>query len=86
MTATVTATGKYFLRFRRFDRISEKKKKGSETQCFQAFSLFLSGGDKRDRTADLLNAIQAQKISKYSIIAIISTCRELSDCNANATR
>ena len=36
--------------------IVHKKVKSPETVEFQGFSL---GGDKRDRTADLLNAIQA---------------------------
>ena len=40
-----------------------KKFKSPETVKFQGFSL---GGDKRDRTADLLNAIQALSQLSYT--------------------
>ena len=35
-----------------------ENEKALKTSCFQGFSRYLVGGDKRDRTADLLNAIQ----------------------------
>jgi hypothetical protein len=38
---------------------------------FQAFSLY--GGDKRDRTADLLNAIQALSQLSYTPIMVRAT-------------
>ncbi len=43
--------------------IVHKKVKSPETVKFQGFSL---GGDKRDRTADLLNAIQALSQLSYT--------------------
>ena len=43
--------------------IVHKKVKSPETVEFQGFSL---GGDKRDRTADLLNAIQALSQLSYT--------------------
>ena len=43
--------------------IVHKKIKSPETVEFQGFSL---GGDKRDRTADLLNAIQALSQLSYT--------------------
>ena len=45
--------------------IVHKKIKSPETVEFQGFSL---GGDKRDRTADLLNAIQALSQLSYTPI------------------
>ena len=41
---------------------SENKKKAPKTMCFRCFF----GGDKRDRTADLLNAIQALSQLSYT--------------------
>ena len=43
--------------------IVHKKIKSPETVEFQGFSF---GGDKRDRTADLLNAIQALSQLSYT--------------------
>ena len=40
--------------------------KSPEPLRLKAFPLFLSGGDKRDRTADLLNAIQALSQLSYT--------------------
>ena len=45
--------------------IVHKKIKSPETVEFQGFSF---GGDKRDRTADLLNAIQALSQLSYNPI------------------
>jgi hypothetical protein len=45
-----------------------------KTQCFQGFRVPLRvGGDKRDRTADLLNAIQA--LSQLSYTPNFVICR-----------
>ena len=48
--------------------IVHKKVKSPETVEFQGFSL---GGDKRDRTADLLNAIAKSDIPNNVIAALI---------------
>ena len=49
-------------------KVPHKQKKALKTNGFQGFD----GGDKRDRTADLLNAIQA--LSQLSYTPIFSCC------------
>ena len=58
LVATVVATEKNSAKFK---KIIPRKKLGKspENRSFQGFS-FPVGGDKRDRTADLLNAIQGE--------------------------
>ena len=49
----------------------------SKMRFFKAFSGFY-GGDKRDRTADLLNAIQAlSQLSYTPIFALLRSVRQL---------
>ena len=48
-----------------------QKQKSPETVEFQGF---LFGGDKRDRTADLLNAIQALSQLSYTPIYLWPSC------------
>ena len=47
----------------------------SKMRFFKAFSGFY-GGDKRDRTADLLNAIQALSQLSYTPIFICAALRQ----------
>ena len=49
-------------------KVPQKQKKALKTNGFQGFD----GGDKRDRTADLLNAIQA--LSQLSYTPIFGRC------------
>ena len=50
--------------FSEFSRVAQKMQKSSEIRRFRNFP----GGDKRDRTADLLNAIQALSQLSYTPI------------------
>ena len=47
-------------------RILNYKSKKMNTEKVQCSCGFISGGDKRDRTADLLNAIQALSHLSYT--------------------
>ena len=53
---------RYARLFRNFQESRKKCKKSSEIRRFRNFP----GGDKRDRTADLLNAIQALSQLSYT--------------------
>ena len=57
----------------RYDKIelflAKNKEKVLKTEVFRTFR----GGDKRDRTADLLNAIQALSQLSYTPICAVST-------------
>ena len=48
---------------------ASKHKEIPQTLYFQGFAGFFSGGDKRDRTADLLNAIQALSQLSYTPVS-----------------
>ena len=64
LVATVVATEKNSAKFKKII-LRKKLGKSPENRSFQGF-LFLFGGDKRDRTADLLNAIQALSQLSYT--------------------
>ena len=70
-----------FLYEPRIDAYDKNARKTSEIKRFQTFSSSLtnfSGGDKRDRTADLLNAIQAlSQLSYTPIFALLRSVRQL---------
>lgn len=57
-----------------------QKQKSPETVEFQGF---LFGGDKRDRTADLLNAIQALSQLSYTPILYIYLTKEGGVCQVS---
>ena len=57
--------------------IVHKKIKSPETVEFQGFSF---GGDKRDRTADLLNAIQALSQLSYTPMGKMYIIRHAAKC------
>ena len=54
----------------------------SKMRFFKAFSGFY-GGDKRDRTADLLNAIQALSQLSYTPILYIYLTKESGVCQVS---
>ena len=53
-----------------YEKSFRKQKKALKTNGFQGFD----GGDKRDRTADLLNAIQALSQLSYTPIFSADSC------------
>ena len=65
LVATVVATEKNSAKFKKIF-LRKKLGKSPENRSFQGFS-FLFGGDKRDRTADLLNAIQVESLANTGI-------------------
>ena len=65
LVATVVATEKNITKSEKIIP-SKKLGKSPENRSFQGFS-FPFGGDKRDRTADLLNAIQRETLGNTGI-------------------
>ncbi len=61
----------------RLENENEKALISIETSAF--FNLLDDGGDKRDRTADLLNAIQALSQLSYTPICILFVCPRTCD-------
>ena len=65
LVATVVATEKNITKSEKII-LSKKLGKSPENRSFQGF-LSPFGGDKRDRTADLLNAIQVETLANTGI-------------------
>ncbi len=65
LVATVVATEKNSAKFKKII-LRKKLGKSPENRSFQGYS-FPVGGDKRDRTADLLNAIQVETLENTGI-------------------
>ena len=68
LVATVVATEKNSAKFKKIF-LRKKLGKSPENRSFQGF-LSPIGGDKRDRTADLLNAIQGETIGNTRVVGI----------------
>ena len=69
LVATVVATEKNITKSEKII-LSKKLGKSPENRSFQGF-LSPIGGDKRDRTADLLNAIQVETIENTGIFGLL---------------
>ena len=69
LVATVVATEKNSAKFKKII-LRKKLGKSPKNRSFQGFS-FLFGGDKRDRTADLLNAIQVESLANTGIFGCL---------------
>ena len=58
----------------------KSKKKVPNHLRFRTFSFNVPGGDKRDRTADLLNAIQALSQLSYTPVSKTNITRNAQKC------